>query len=85
METECGATLELDELCVPFLPVDKKKKDFRRAGYFVAKIGSVLKDTELFTFGKEVTELRIPSKPGIDRLFENFLKIRLNMLIPEQS
>ena len=79
METECGATLELDELCVPFLPVDKKKKDFRRAGYFVAKIGSVLKDTELFTFGKEVTELRIPSKLGIDlflrKLFKNrFLK-----------
>ena len=65
METECGATLELDELSVPFLPADKKKKDFRRAGYFVAKIGSVLKDTELFTFGREVTELRIPSKPGV--------------------
>lgn len=76
METECGATLELDELCVPFLPVDKKKKDFRRAGYFVAKIGSVLKDTELFTFGKEVTELRIPSKLGIDLFFQKLFKIR---------
>ena len=54
--------LELDEINVPFLPADKKKKDFRRAGYFVARIGSTVKDTELFTFGREVTELRIPTK-----------------------
>jgi len=62
----------LDEICVPFLPADKKKKDFRRAGYIVARIGSTVKDTELFTFGREVTELRIPTKMKFSNIGPDF-------------
>lgn len=63
VDTECGADLIIEDICVPFIPQDKKKKsNYRRACFFVAKIGSMVQDTELFTFGRDVTELKIPTK-----------------------
>ena len=51
---------------------EKKKTSYRKACFFVAKIGSMVKDSELFTFGKDVTELKIPTKLHFENVAADF-------------
>ncbi len=76
----------LEDLCVPFITQvgsrvfsswakllkEKKKTSYRKACFFVAKIGSIVKDSELFTFGKDVTELKVPTKLHFENVAADF-------------
>lgn len=88
INTECGAIVELGHIRIPFSNVvNKKKKAIRRAIYIIARIGHQVQDSELYTFGREVTELVISNKltfKNVDPKFE--LQVELfGMELPEKE
>jgi len=57
--TECGAEVELSAMRVPFVMHEKKKKNYRKAIYAVARVGHQIKASELYIFTKETQEVVI--------------------------
>ena len=50
--TECGAEVELSAMRVPFVMHEKKRKNYRKAIYAVARVGHQIKASELYIFTK---------------------------------
>ena len=82
--TECGAELELSAMRVPFVMHEKKKKNYRKAIYAVARVGHQIKASELYIFTKVrsyrkapiVTNLFRKRRKSLLRIIFHFLMYR---------
>ena len=85
---ECGAILELDRIRIPFGTIDgKKRKPFRRAIYVVCRVGDQVRDSELYTFGKECSEVSVSNKivfSDVDPAFQLSLEL-YGMELPDKE
>ncbi|CAG5098993.1 Oidioi.mRNA.OKI2018_I69.XSR.g16154.t1.cds [Oikopleura dioica] len=85
--TECGAELELSAMRVPFVMHEKKKKTYRKAIYAVARLGHQVKESELYIFTKETTEVVITNMLSFSNVSPDFeLVVDLyGMELPEKE